>query len=154
MKTLISKSQTKQTSLKMATEEYITMPMAIRLVVPSRLEALEWSRQLKKRWYRFCDENKEHVREIQKDTVVNGQQGGIQQIRTYKALPSAMVHKFLCDNWEWGKTCIIARVEHNCEVMKQRLCGNFSYGQQPVNKKKEDHVVNMMPEDDDMTDDF
>lgn len=148
MKAIISNCFSPQKQQTMA-EEYITMPTAIRLVVPSRIEALEWSRQLKKRWYKFCDEHKNHVKEIQKETLMKGQTS---QMRTYKALPSVMVHKFLCDNWEWGKTCIMKRVEHNCEVMKQRLSGNFDYGKHPG--KNEQAIDNKMLEDDDMTEDF
>jgi hypothetical protein len=99
--------------------EYITLPAAIRATVPNRLDALEWSRLLKKRWYRFCEEHNEHIREVQIDNLALG-------VRKYKALPSPLVHQFLCQNWEWGKNRIIERVIRNCDVMKKRLSGDIS----------------------------
>ena len=120
----------------MATE-YITMPMAVRMIMPSRMEALEWARQLKKRWYKYCEENKQYVQihipqNINKH-IIESPINDSSINRAYKALPSVMVHKFLCDNWEWGRDRIRERFERNCETMKQRLAGNFTYVHPSIN---------------------
>jgi hypothetical protein len=60
--------------------------------------------QLKRRWYKLCEERNVDVCVIREESIITGR-----RTREIRALPRDTVEQFVINNWEWAIQRIVAR---------------------------------------------